>query len=549
MGAARTLFSAVIYSAFAAAVFLAHGNAPDITVDHVTYLKGANEIIEANPDGFYARDLTSITSYGVLLAYLHEWTRSHILSLKLLLAVFTVFHLFSTEVFFRLLTREWWKAVLFSLLAAFFVSFGAPIWGVTDFIASLNRSIVVPFMILIVYGFVAWHDRPWKYLAYPLLVALSVLHLSVYYLLLTLIVYEAWDFAIERRLKLDRRLLWFAAGLLLAFVMTQIIEAAGIGVFKHVFYTLGQALTAGTITPAESWKLELYVNPWRNMPLPLTTLAAMAASFGLIGLLALAGLGVSIRRGLTQLDRRMLAFGAAVVVASYGPQTLMWLVRSVIPIYPVNFEEMRAISLVMLPALYFVLRLFESAVADASLARNFAASAVISALVLLQPIVVLRSLPDSTKEAILRLALEKGLILEDDSLRLSYARQFLGLPEDGPRFYYSIRNAIAWLDLHAAEDERVLSDRNDLMLAKVEVIGDLNSLQKKGVTAGVVRALRGAVEDVHRAFRLADMRELERVGRKYGATFAVVPWPVEGAAYRDRHFSIIRIPAEAVRAS
>jgi hypothetical protein len=538
----RTLTSAIIYCAFAAAVFLAHGNAPDISVDHITYLKGANDIIEANPDGFYARNLTSITSYGVLLAYLHEWTRSHILSLKLILAVFTVFHLFSTEVFFRLLTQEWWKAVLFSLLAAFFVSFGASIWGVTDFIASLNRTVVVPFMILIVYGFVAWHDRPWKYLAYPLLVALSVLHLSVYYLILALLVYEAWDFAIERRLKLDRRLLWFAAGLLLAFVLQLIIEATAIGVFKHVPYALRRALTAAAVTPAESWKLELYANPWRNMPLPPTTLAAMAASFALISLLALAGLGVSIRRGLTQLDRRMLGFGVAVVVASYGPQTLMWLMRSVMPIYPVNFEEMRAISLAMLPALYFVLRLFESAVADASPGRKIAVSAVVSVLVVLQPIVALRMLPDQAKEAIIRSALQKGLIRKGDSHRLAYARQFLALPEDGPRFYYSVQNAISWANLHIAKNERVLSDRNDLLLADVEVIGAFNSLQNKGVATRALREWRESVEDVYRAFRSADMREVERAGRKYNAVYAIVPWPVEGAAHRDRHFSIVRIP-------
>ena len=549
MRAVPPLVSAIIYCAFAAVVFLAHGNAPDISVDHITYLKSANEIIEQNPDGFYARNLTSITSYAALLAYLHEWTGSHILSLKLILAVLTVFHLLSTEVFFRLLTQEQWKAVLFSLLAAFFVSFGAPVWGVTDFAASLNRTIVIPFMILIVCGFVAWHDRPWKYLAYPLLVALSVLHLSVYYLILTLLVYEAWDFAVERKLRIDRRLIWFAASLVLAFVLQQAMEAIGIGVFKHVGYTMDRAIGAGEVTPAEAWAFELYANPWRNMPLALTTLAAIGASFGLVGLLALAGLGMSIRRGLTKLDRRMLGFGVAVVVASYGPQTLMWLVRSVIPIYPVNFEEMRTISLIMLPALYFVFRLLEAAVADVTATRRIVVSTVISALVLLQPIVVLRSLPDPAKQAILQSALKEGLIGEDDSLRLSYARQFLGLPEDGPRFYYSIQNAIKWLNLNTAADERVISDRNDLMLARVDVFGDLNSMQKRGAATRAAQVRREAVEDVHRAFLSADVREIERVARKYKATYAVVARSMEGAPYRDRHFSIIRIPAEPARAS
>jgi hypothetical protein len=82
MSAVSIVISAVIYCAFAAAVFVVHGSTPDISVDHITYLKQANGIMEANPDGFYARNLTSITSYAALLAYLHGWTGSHILSLN-----------------------------------------------------------------------------------------------------------------------------------------------------------------------------------------------------------------------------------------------------------------------------------------------------------------------------------------------------------------------------------------------------------------------------------------------------------------------------------
>jgi hypothetical protein len=543
MRAVSTLISTVIYCAFAAVVFVVHGSTPDISVDHISYLKQANEIMEANPDGFYARDLTSITSYAVLLAYVHPWTNSHTLSLKLILAALTVFHLLATEVFFRLLTVEKWKAVLFSLLAAFFVSFGASIWGVTDFAASLNRIIVVPFLILIMAGYFAWHDRPWRYLAFPLLTALSVLHLSVYYLILALLFYEVWDFMIERRMRVDRKLLWFVGGLLLAFVVKEIIEVAGIGVFGHVGATVQHAVSTAELTPPEAWDLELYANPWRNMPLPPATFVSIGASFGVIGLLALAGLVASIRRGLTSLDRGMLGFGVAVLLASYGLQTLMWLARNVISIYPVNFEEVRTISLIMLPALYFVFLLFESMTTHANLARKTAVATVFAAVVLLQPIVVVRFLPDSAKEAIVQLALTHGLLRRDDSLRASYARQFLALPQEGPLFYYSIENVVAWLNAHAPKGERVLSDRNDLLLAKVEVIGAFNSMQGKGIATSAFQQWREALDDVNRAYRSADLLDVERVGRKYHATFAVVPWSVPDAAYRDRYFSIVRIPA------
>jgi len=189
------------------------------------------------------------------------------------------------------------------------------------------------------------------------------------------------------------------------------------------------------------------------------------------------------------------------------------------------------------------LRLFESIAAAAGPARKAALAAVFAALVLLQPIVVVRSLPESAREAIVRLALQESLIHQDDSLRVSYARQFLDLPQDGPRFYYSSRNAIEWLNTHVPKGVRVLSDRNDLLLASVEIIGAFNSMQGKGIATYAYQNWRVAVEDVNRAYRSADIREVERVGRKYLAAFAVVSWPVPSAAYRDGNFSIVRIPA------
>jgi hypothetical protein len=96
-----------------------------------------------------------------MLAYLYDFTGSHVLSMKLLLAAMTVAYLFAFQVFMSMATKSKSQAVLFSIMSAFFVSFGASFWGVTDFSASLNRTLILPFVVITIHPGAMQLSRPW----------------------------------------------------------------------------------------------------------------------------------------------------------------------------------------------------------------------------------------------------------------------------------------------------------------------------------------------------------------------------------------------------
>src|SRR5581483_325370 len=98
------------------------GHQPLLGPDHVTYFELADSIMDAHPAGDYWRESNSVRSFAVLLAYLHPWTGSHLLSMKVILAFVTVAYLFSAELFFGLFAAQRWQRVLFALVSAFAVS-------------------------------------------------------------------------------------------------------------------------------------------------------------------------------------------------------------------------------------------------------------------------------------------------------------------------------------------------------------------------------------------------------------------------------------------
>src|SRR5689334_3405950 len=83
------LASLGIYALFALAVFVVHGSQPLLGADHVSYIQLGDSILRACPAGDYWRELTSVRTLGVVLAYLHGMTGSHVLSMKIVLAVFS----------------------------------------------------------------------------------------------------------------------------------------------------------------------------------------------------------------------------------------------------------------------------------------------------------------------------------------------------------------------------------------------------------------------------------------------------------------------------
>ena len=552
-----TLGALALYVLFAWAVFILQGPAPDVNIDHISYFKLADEIRAQHRDGAYWRQFSSVASYGVMLAYLYDVTGSHVLSLKLLLAGMTVAYLFAFQIFMSMATKSRSQAVLFSIMSAFFVSFGASFWGVTDFSASLNRTLILPFVVIMVWMFLRYYDSPWRYAAFPLLVLFSLLHLSTYYVILVLVTLEGLDFLLLRRCRIDRRVAFFVLALIVAVGVRETIEYFGIGFTRFVEATVKAAIpTQATIvadkiltspppsnvlTPHEAWYIELYAFPWRNLPPPLTTLANFALSFGVIFALAVYGAVTVFRsHAANRLDRLMLLFAAAILMVAYGLQLLMLALRNLVPIYPINFEEVRSINLLMMPAVYFVFRLYESRRGTDRVPASALRLAIVAAFVL-QPIVIIRLLPHQWREDLVTWAADTGMLKRGDTLRLLYARQYLGLATGGPRFYYSAQPAVEWLRKHTGPSDAILTDRNEFHLAGLNAVGPFLGMVQLMVTDPARRTWKERADVVNQALVSADTGQVVEAARRYGATFAVVPWPVNGAAYRDEYFSVIRV--------
>jgi hypothetical protein len=545
---------AALYLGFAALVYWVHGPEPELGIDHLAYMQMADAIREAHPAGGYWRSFDSLHGYAVMIAYASDVTGSHIISLKLLLAGMTIAYLFAAQGLALYLCGSAAMATAASLVSALYVSFGATFWGLTDFTASLNRTVVVPFFVLVLWMFLRYRDSGWRYAAYPVLIVLSLLHLSAYHMLLVLFAYEVLELLFVRRLRVDRRLLHCAVGIGAAIVVRTLIEVAGLGASAFVENTIQGALAApGGSAPLAytqgrelsvegAWAIELYAFPWRNLPPSLATLGNIALSYGVILVLSIASAFLVRRRlGWSALDRVMLVFAGAVVAASYGIQTLVWIGRAFLPLYPINFEEVRALSFLMVPSIYFVGRLVADLLHERDAGpRRFAAVFAIVAAFVLQPIHFVRASPVAWREGLLGRVEASGLFAPGDTARRLYARQYLGIAREGPRFYYSTQGVVDWLRRNALPQDRVLTDRNELGLAGLPVVGAFQTVVKYTVTDPARDDWKQAVDAVRAALESRDLARVRHVARGHGATLIVVPWPEVGALYQDGYFSIVR---------
>lgn len=544
------LVSFALYIGFSGVTFVAMGPHPLLGGDHISYIQLADSIMEMRPWGDYWREMNSVRNFGVLLAYLHAYTYSHILSMKIILAIATVFYLFAFELWMSLFTALKWKRVLFAILAAFAVSFGVSSWGVTDSTALLNRTLVMPVTILAFWFFWRFSANPVKYLVYSFLVLCSPIHLSTFHIIGILIVLECWDFAVLRKGKLDARIFWFIGGLFLAFLTLVMVEQTR---FSTNNIAVLFAMSKGTstvaapptapgdiITAAAAWKAELSLRPWRNMPIPLVNVANVISSYALIFLLAAVGFFIRRREGLNRNDWLMVGLFFSSIVVSFGPQTLMWIARSFLPIYPINFEEVRALFVVMIPSIYFTFRLFEKAIEPGG--RKAMAGAALIIIAYLGLPIFMKSMSASAREHLLSVATGIGVVNAQDPAAVRNARSALGIGGGHiSPLYYSTEKLRVWLDLNAYPWTRVLTNRDDLCLLKLTLVGSRQSAAVAAISpkSGVwIEEL----SDAQKALGSGKTEEVIRVAQKHGAELAVTPWPVTGALYSDEFFSVIRIP-------
>ena len=548
----KFLWVFLVYLGFAAFVYLAHGTEPELSIDHVAYFKLANSILGGHPDGSYWKDINSTKSYAVLMAYAYGITGSHILSLKWILAFLTVLHLYAFQLIMSLFTPDRWKQIVFSLLAAIHVSFGAPFWGVTDFSASLGRTSVVPFILIAIYFFIKKWDSPVKNVVFPFLMVGSIIHLSTYYVIGVLALMETFSIVIEQRFRLNARMFYFILMLAVTVLLHNLINQSGLGKgsyysrdamqgFMQIFQHEASVDNKPTISPQAVWAVELYAFPWRNMPLPIATLVTMFSSVAFIFFLAGFGLRKCIKNRLQKLDWIMISFAMSVFIMAYGLQTILWLCRSWLPVYPINIEEVRVINFIMIPSLYFIFRLFDNQLANNTF-QSYAMAALIVLAIVIQPVTIIRNLPDNIKNIIIEKAFELGIINPEDSFRLLYARQYLGISDqDDRRYYYSALGVLGWLKENAQPSDLVLTDLNEIYMLNPHSIGNYNAVVDLKVQAIDRFDWMFAVKEIHTMLSRHDIKEVLKLANKYQANLAIVPWEVKGAAYSDSHYSIIRI--------
>lgn len=543
------LISLCIYLIFAGAVFIIQGNQPDLNIDHIAYFKLVEKVQAEHPDGAYWKSFSDLNSYAVLISYVFWLTGSMIQSFKWVLAIITVAYLFAFELFMSLFTLSKWKRVLFALLSAIHVSFGATFWGFTDFAASLNRSIVVPFMVVGLWFFLKNYDSKWKYTIFSILVLLSTLHLSALYLLGILIIFEFFDILLLREAKIDKNFIFFIFGLSIAFCIKKALGSF-LGATQYVSNKVFQAIHAsqipGILNPQQAWEMELYVFPWRNMPLPTTTLALIILSYGIILFLALWGCRFSFKQGWNKYDKIMAVFMLSVFLGAYGFQTLLWILRSFTDIYPMNFEEVRAINFIIIPSIYFIFRLRELLIVRySSSVKSFVTSVLLVLLILIQPIVLIQSVPLFFKEKLIEKAVVIGIINKEDSLRVNYARQLLGINNsDSRRFYYSSRAVVDWLSTNVSKNSKVMTECNDIFVPGIQFIGPFIGVLANDISSTKQEEWKQAVQDVHEAIVSNDINRVLSVAKSYGAEYVIVPWNDSMAIYSDSFYSVIKVDLE-----
>ena len=269
----------------------------------------------------------------------------------------------------------------------------------------------------------------------------------------------------------------------------------------------------------------------------MANVANMFSSCFLALLLALWGVTRARRAGFTSADRFMIAMFMVVPVFAFLPQTLLWALRSFTSIYPATIEEVRAIGLIMIPTLYFIMRLFQTVLMDGGRYRNLKAAAVVVATIALP--LFMKSIPHSAREEIFSVMCSLRVVDAASPASVINARSALGIANTTP-FYYSTEGVIRWIRDNTPSDAHILTDRDELYLLRGRTIVGPRQVAAVPPQYGVERpAVVEAFFQTTEALQSLDTARVERVAISYGADFFVVPWRDENALYRDEYFSVV----------
>jgi hypothetical protein len=296
------------------------------------------------------------------------------------------------------------------------------------------------------------------------------------------------------------------------------------------------ARSPASISAKEAWAVELSLRPWRNMPLPMVNVANALSSSALILLLALAGMVTAWRGGLTRADRLMATMFLAVPAFAFGPQTVLWALRTFTAIYPATIEEVRAIGLIMIPALYFILRLFARIADSGERWAPMKAAAVVAAVLALP--LLMKNLPHAAREGILSAMMTFRVVDSESTSSVANARVALGLSAAAP-FFYATQGVRQWLTGNTPPGAKILTSRDDLLLLRDKVI--VGPRQVGATTYYATAEQTDLFLQTSRAIGAKDTERLRALATTIGVDFVVVPWRIEGAPFADEDFSVIDV--------
>lgn len=572
----------LFFLAFPAVVSWWHGPKPDLIADHIVYFRAADLIRETTPSIFpespasYRRHYTDNQQLSVLLAYAYDYTKDHIRSCRIVLYFNTFIYLWSAWLLFSIFVANRWYRLIFVLLSALHVSYGATYWGFTDFSASLSRSFVIPMFVLVLWSLLRFSAHGLRIVLPPLLLYLTLIHLSAFHFLAVCFIFEIARIPLLGASERKRRIVALSLGLLLtiaALLHLSTVQQSSFG--SHIrrlriadhqaasdkvsmngvmdvraskidipILRFAQATSAPEptyLSPSEAWKVEMVTMRWRNFPPSISTIAQIGSSIGVIGLLAGLGWLVARRHGKVLLDQLMVRFAVVVMLVAVGPQALIWIVRRWVEIYPINTEEFRILCWLSVPLLYFVYRLFLFIV-DSRTPKGrrvwFASLVVVGYCA--QPGFIIPHLPRPWRETLFTFATRYDVIDAWESPRTIYARQVLALESSVDRFYYGIADVIAWLSKQPKAN-RVLGNRPELVLCGLEIVGSANGfvLNDNRLKSGQV--WQDQMLRVNKALKEHDRTTLGLLARRSGANFVVVPWPDAQAVFTGTHYSVLDV--------
>jgi hypothetical protein len=559
------------YLLFSIAVYYYQGSAPAINIDHIAYIRLADRVISLYPAGDYWRAISPVHTFAVLMAYAFSYTKNHIYTLKLFLSIITFWFLIASEYFFSRFTQNRLLAVMFALGSAIELSFGTVFWGMTDFAASLNRSLLIPFILILLGWYFDYWPKERRIIVFPILVLLSLLHLGSYYILSVLMLCETIRLIlciIRQREAFMRRLAIYLLAIsatLIAYSFLRFVHLSDTSLLivspqteKHAPARILSASEQRIAIPIhievhpawskdldakDSWKLELLSQPWRNFPPTVATIVGFLISSGFLVLLAGISGFLLVRDGIVNdTDRRILLFAICVFFSSYGLQMSLWILRSFTQIYPINFEEVRTICFLALPLYYLCLRGCEivlKGVAGINTRAWFAM--VVFPLLFVRPITLIRQLPESFRSELIVLSEKYGILDQQESQRTVYARQLLNLETPRDRFYYSIKPLALWLSSHSSPSDRILSNRDDLQIIPATIIGTSNSFLNTSSASERRQLMMGVYRELDIAVKAHDLSRILQIAHDCQATYAVIPWFVKDSAYSFGNYSIIVI--------